>query len=647
MYLIMIFLPLLACISSGLFGRKLGISGSQIITCTSVITTTILAIISFFEVGLNNTPVFIKFFTWIDSESLNVLWSFNFDALTVSMLIPVLIVSSLVHVYSIGYMSHDPWYSVRGKHFFSWVFFSRDKGKKMNKRCGDKLPNSGELLKLLVPTHYRNVVGGWSNYSGFFLASMKKEVISQKMTLCLLQCKSKLGWINSIYSVERKMDNRGSKSTILLNIVVKEQRVDGNWSVFTGLRYTLKGLERDKNLTLTHFQFFFNSWSKKKIGERSPPIQVVAGVWRKEIKKETFFTHLPHFYSHLFFSLEKKKMWVIQGKQLRCYNTYTRIPSKQFYCKKYSNFSYKKLSDINPQVWSGLIDGEGSFNVIVVKHDSRRLGWGVELNFQIGLHTKDLNLLFLLQKYLANAGSINISQNKEIVNYSINSLEGLKRLIYHLDNYPLQTQKRADYLLFKQVYLLIEKKQHLTFKGFNDIINIKASMNWGLSDIMKSRFPNHKPVIRPKFDNKQERSINPYWLAGFISAEGNFDVRIPTTTSKLGYRVQLRFRITQHNRDIELMESIVNYLKCGKVYKYGGKSAVVYTVVDINDITNIIIPLLETHTVIGTKYYDYLDWCKIHDLITNGLHLTTEGIESIRKIKSHMNNRDFKDNNHC
>ena len=117
MYLIIIILPLLGSISSGFFGRKIGVNGSHIIACTSVITTTILAILAFFEVGLNSIPVSIKLFRWIDSESLNVLWSFNFDSLTVSMLIPVLIVSSLVHVYSIGYMSHDP----HNQRFFSYL----------------------------------------------------------------------------------------------------------------------------------------------------------------------------------------------------------------------------------------------------------------------------------------------------------------------------------------------------------------------------------------------------------------------------------------------------------------------------------------------------------------------------------------------
>ena len=117
MYLALIILPILGSIVSGFFGRKIGVSGARIITCTCVIITTILAIVAFLEVGLNQIPVKIELFRWIDAESLNIKWSFNFDSLTVSMLIPVLIVSSLVHLYSIGYMSHDP----HNQRFFSYL----------------------------------------------------------------------------------------------------------------------------------------------------------------------------------------------------------------------------------------------------------------------------------------------------------------------------------------------------------------------------------------------------------------------------------------------------------------------------------------------------------------------------------------------
>ena len=91
MYLAIIILPLLGSIASGFFGRKTGVSGAQIFTCTAVVTTTILAVLAFFEVGLNNIPVTIEVFRWIDSESLNVSWAFNFDSLTVLNIDAVLV----------------------------------------------------------------------------------------------------------------------------------------------------------------------------------------------------------------------------------------------------------------------------------------------------------------------------------------------------------------------------------------------------------------------------------------------------------------------------------------------------------------------------------------------------------------------------
>nr|WDW20868.1 NADH dehydrogenase subunit 5 [Valsa mali var. pyri (nom. inval.)] len=117
MFLSIIILPLLGSIVSGFFGRKVGVRGAQIIACSCVIVTTILALLAFVEVGFNNIPVTINLFRWIDSEWINIIIGFQFDSLTVSMLLPVLIISSLVHIYSIGYMGGDP----HNQRFFSYL----------------------------------------------------------------------------------------------------------------------------------------------------------------------------------------------------------------------------------------------------------------------------------------------------------------------------------------------------------------------------------------------------------------------------------------------------------------------------------------------------------------------------------------------
>ena len=117
MYISIVFLPFLAAILSGFFGRALGIKGVYFINITCLLMTTLLSFIAFYEVVICNSPASVELFSWISSEHLKVTWSFYFDELTVSMLIPVLIVSVLVHLYSVGYMGEDP----HPQRFFSYI----------------------------------------------------------------------------------------------------------------------------------------------------------------------------------------------------------------------------------------------------------------------------------------------------------------------------------------------------------------------------------------------------------------------------------------------------------------------------------------------------------------------------------------------
>jgi NADH-ubiquinone oxidoreductase chain 5 len=117
MYLAILTLPLLSAVVAGFLGRKIGTTGSHLITCSSLVLTALLAFVAFYEVGLCQSPVSIKLMSWIDSEFMLVSWGFNYDSLTVSMLLPVLIVSALVHIYSTSYMGEDP----HNQRFFSYL----------------------------------------------------------------------------------------------------------------------------------------------------------------------------------------------------------------------------------------------------------------------------------------------------------------------------------------------------------------------------------------------------------------------------------------------------------------------------------------------------------------------------------------------
>jgi len=108
MELSIIFLPLIAAITAGFFGRFIGDRNSEILTSLLVSISAILSIYVFYEVIANNYQENIVIAKWISSGSLDVNWSMNIDPLSSVMLVVVTLVSSLVHIYSIGYMSHDP-----------------------------------------------------------------------------------------------------------------------------------------------------------------------------------------------------------------------------------------------------------------------------------------------------------------------------------------------------------------------------------------------------------------------------------------------------------------------------------------------------------------------------------------------------------
>lgn len=78
------------------------------------------------------------------------------------------------------------------------------------------------------------------------------------------------------------------------------------------------------------------------------------------------------------------------------------------------------------------------------------------------------------------------------------------------------------------------------------------------------------------------------------------------------------------------MEYLIKYLGSGQIYNYLGKSAVVLTIFNFSDITNIIIPFFEKNPLLGVKLFDYLDWCKIAKLMNEGSPLTLEGLNLIR-----------------
>ncbi|EEH14360.1 MULTISPECIES: NADH-quinone oxidoreductase subunit L [Brucella] len=110
LYYAIVFLPLIGFLVAGLFGNKIGAKASEYITSGLMVFVAILSWIVFFKIPLGHDAetVRIPVLHWVNSGALTFDWALRVDTLTGVMLVVVNSVSALVHIYSIGYMHHDP-----------------------------------------------------------------------------------------------------------------------------------------------------------------------------------------------------------------------------------------------------------------------------------------------------------------------------------------------------------------------------------------------------------------------------------------------------------------------------------------------------------------------------------------------------------
>jgi len=108
LYASAIFLPLIGAIIAGFGARWIQDAGAQAVTCVAMLTSAGFSILILTEVALGGEPRTVELFTWISSDAFEVAWTLRFDQLTAVMIFVVSVVSAMVHLYSIGYMEHDP-----------------------------------------------------------------------------------------------------------------------------------------------------------------------------------------------------------------------------------------------------------------------------------------------------------------------------------------------------------------------------------------------------------------------------------------------------------------------------------------------------------------------------------------------------------
>jgi len=184
--------------------------------------------------------------------------------------------------------------------------------------------------------------------------------------------------------------------------------------------------------------------------------------------------------------------------------------------------------------------------------------------------------------------------------------------------------------------MMMKRREHLTASGLQKIINIRATINRGLTPVLKEAFPNSVAVPRPQLlnlhsipsgkgeatpdtqdknttaleacrvENQSTLALHPSWVAGFTSGDGTFivSIRAPKTL-KVGARVSIIFAITQHIRDELLLKSLVNFFLCGQAYSY--ESHTEFKSQSFIDNYEKILPFFRKYPILGVKSRDFED----------------------------------------
>jgi len=319
-------------------------------------------------------------------------------------------------------------------------------------------------------------------------------------------------------------------------------------------------------------------------------------------------------------------------------NYQVKIPFNQILQRGYSTSSNDN-NVLTPWSVTGFTDAEGSFIVRVRKNARYRSGYNVVPVFSIALHKKDLNLLRSIKSFFGEAGHIWKDSNLSMYKYRIESLKQINHWILpHFDKYSLITQKQSDYMLFRKVVELVNAKKHLKVDNLQEFVSIRAVLNKGLSDYEISKF-NVKPVNIVKPVISAVKTFNPYWIAGFVSGDGCFMIKIRKTNNTITkHQVVLAFKITQHSKDKDLMENLISYFNCGVLEKYSKTPAFDLSVYKFIDNYEKILPFFNKYDIIGCKYKDFKCWANVAELIKQKKHLEPSGLKKIIELRANMNN---------
>lgn len=292
---------------------------------------------------------------------------------------------------------------------------------------------------------------------------------------------------------------------------------------------------------------------------------------------------------------------------------------------------------LEPMQVTGYTDGEGGFHCSILKTGKGLIEKRVKLEFKITQKSHSEGMLYDIQKYFGCGSVVLDNRNTDTKKYHVTSLTSILNIIIpHFDNFPCISSKNLNFLDWKEIALIMERKEHLSKEGINKIIFLVNRMNNNRS------FEDKYNYLTNSIHNNFE--LNPFWLQAFIDGEGTFYNYIPEQNGK--YQIcDSSLEIGQNNHDVLILLAIKNFFNAGYLKPK-------YNVHDIYDCkksrsvnrfilrdTEKIIKFIDNFPLLTRKQLDYLDWKNIVELKNAGAHKTVEGLKLIKQIQSKMNSK--------
>nr|YP_009162953.1 hypothetical protein [Phycomyces blakesleeanus]AKT93720.1 hypothetical protein [Phycomyces blakesleeanus] len=284
---------------------------------------------------------------------------------------------------------------------------------------------------------------------------------------------------------------------------------------------------------------------------------------------------------------------------------------------------------------SGFTQADGNFHVGFQKISNYSIGVRVTPKFSL---TQHIRAKPLFEELKFNLGVGHVVTHRSDVNYVVNSLPHIKdKLLPLFDAYPLRAGKLESYMRFKYVIDMMDNKQHLNKEGLANIVNNSYLMNTASSRTEDKKQELLKLIgyegnlkieelILPKLP-----PINSDFVSGLTDGDGSFFIGF-----RGNGRITASYTVIQESSCKSVLEELVDYFNCGKVYDLKSKSSR-FQVENLDDICNKIIPNFKNNELLTDKNTHFHLFSRACELIQNKAHKTQEGLVEIIDLAYNMN----------